>query len=815
MQIARRIRTLARTPWYAVTAVTCIAVGLALSTATFAFVDATLHPSVPYDAPDRLFSTELRLGNQKSPPTVTEQARLLSALPSVEAVGVSMYRREVVALSNQNRSRGVSAFGMSPDLFKLLGVKLVHGRFPLADESREGRVALVNEQVWKSEFPGRDQLSGERIRVGDREYEIVGVLPAKATAASGQGVWIPFNGPAATDTLRVSFYAGSSKIFVRLRAGETQLSAQPDLDRLATDLSRTYVTAGAPQYRMLLRTLSPQIRRGDELTVLLYVVAFGILAIACLNVTALTLARGLTRRRDYAVRRALGASATSIGTEVFSEVAVVTGVGTIIGIGLTFAVLGLFASIIPLELTWSWFEAPRMNWRTISFVAFSIAVSTAVAGGLPAWRASRVSPSDPLKDNAGTTTGRSRAEFRALVIAELSVATVLLMMGSLVSLSAKNMLNFEFGFNADRMLHAGVNLPVRASSVAGIRPDGTPYFKAGSAAHNADTRPIRDRALEVIQSTPGVIAAAQMVSGRPADDRTVVSDRTAAGEPSLPLRGVFTAGNGFFTTLGVDLIQGRDFQGGDAATGGAAVISERAAQVLFPRGDAIGRRIKVGSVERPGTWATVVGISRDFQLAMSPDPDLLDPPVFFAASDTVSRYMTFAVRIQGNDIAIVRALQERLRSAMPPEARVFAQTWMANYDYQFRVQAFFTKVFGSLGLAALALSALGLFSVLSYAVNQRSREFAVRTSLGATPGRLISHVMRSAAELALGGTAIGALLSFWASAGVSGFLFGVKNTDPVSLVITEVTLIVVCLLAALAPALRASRANPLDIIRAV
>ena len=140
---------------------------------------------------------------------------------------------------------------------------------------------------------------------------------------------------------------------------------------------------------------------------------------------------------------------------------------------------------------------------------------------------------------------------------------------------------------------------------------------------------------------------------------------------------------------------------------------------------------------------------------------------------------------------------------------------MASYDYTFQVHGFFAKIFGTLGFAALLLGALGLFSVLSYVVSQRTREFAVRTSLGATPRNLVTHVMKGAFELAIGGTAIGALLSFWASAGVSGFLFGVKNTDPVSLVTAEAVLLLVTMAASLAPAIRASRADPLEVIRAV
>ena len=240
-----------------------------------------------------------------------------------------------------------------------------------------------------------------------------------------------------------------------------------------------------------------------------------------------------------------------------------------------------------------------------------------------------------------------------------------------------------------------------------------------------------------------------------------------------------------------------------------------AANKLFPHGGAIGRRIKIGAPNRPGEWVAVVGVSDDFTERPTMDPEDRDPPVYLAAPDTGWAYFSVLARTDSSPASIIVPMRKALTDALPPNSRVGVRAFRESIDRPIRYMTFFVQLFGALGLAALALSALGIFSVMSYVVSQRTREFAVRVSLGASPTNLIRVVMRSALEFALGGTAIGALLSFWASAGMSGLLFGVKNTDPVSLVIAEVTLIAACLLAALAPALRAARANPLDIIRAV
>jgi putative ABC transport system permease protein len=210
----------------------------------------------------------------------------------------------------------------------------------------------------------------------------------------------------------------------------------------------------------------------------------------------------------------------------------------------------------------------------------------------------------------------------------------------------------------------------------------------------------------------------------------------------------------------------------------------------------------------------VVGITEDFELAPTDDAEISDPPVFLATSDSASTsWRVMAIGSHATPASVL-PLQTRIRDALPPGWRASARSFTEQLDAQVGLLGYFTKIFGVLGFAALALGALGVFSVLTYVVGQREREFAMRVSLGASPANLVRVVMRNALEFALGGTAIGALLSFWASAGISGLLFGVKNTDPISLIATEVILVSVTLLASLAPALRAARANPLDVMRA-
>ncbi|HEY5219607.1 MAG TPA: FtsX-like permease family protein, partial [Gemmatimonadaceae bacterium] len=418
------------------------------------------------------------------------------------------------------------------------------------------------------------------------------------------------------------------------------------------------------------------------------------------------------------------------------------------------------------------------------------------------WRASRVSPADPLKDQAGTTTGRSRNELRLLVISELAVAMVLLMLTSLVALSTRNMLRFDYGFD-DSVL-----LTIQAMTAPG-GPDST----WASALH------FENQLVQRLRTVPGVAAASLGGNGVFEDDQ-IATDET--GNVPLPRKMMYQiAGPGFFATAGIPLIKGRDVTEGDGAGNGAIVLSQSAARLLFPHGGAIGRMVKLGPVHTNEPWIPVVGIAKDVNLGMSDDPtDLLN--IYAELPSSAFPKLGESPTVLGLDILaraphpsaeLVHTIERDLQDALPADAGVRVSTWTSYRASIVRQNRFFERLLSMLSFSSLILGALGLFSVMSYSVGQRMREFAVRQALGATPRNIVRVVLTGAFELALGGTAIGALLSFWASAGISSQLFAVKNTDPVSLVIAEATLLIVAMVAAMVPAVRAMRADPVEILR--
>ena len=804
--LARTLRSLKRSPVYFATATISLAIGLGLCTASFLFIDSVQHPHLPYADVDRLYFPLLRLGNQRTPPSLAEMQRAIQLLPGIESIAATASAREDI---NKGISGNRLVTRVSANFFQLIGIHPKLGRFPTAEEARTQSAVVVTDLVWHQEFRDLKEIGNARLTVGDRIYSVVGVLPRGADLSFDGDIWMPFASDADIESLSQSGglgefkFAGSSGLVVKVRARTSAAALDAQLAATAASFTKRFVAAGsnAPAYVLQLKTIRPRPQKTSDFEILMMLIGIGVLAVAATNVAALSLARGLTRKRDFALRIALGASRRAIATEVLTEVVVISSVGGVGGIVIAEALIGLMTSIVPAELANTWYVVPELNARLFGFSAAALVAAITLAGALPAWRASSVNPSDPLKDSAGATTGRSKQEFRVLIIGELAISMVLLMLASLMALSMRNLSNYEFGFDARHLLTANVYMP---------------FSKDTSQWHSPVRAEAQLASLAKIRAADGVISAAT-ISGVSVPGWEMRSEAMTPADHPMQIHVANLVSPMFFSTLGVAIIEGRDFLEGENDPTGAVILSASAAHRLFPRGGAVGRMVKFGG-ETSTRWLPVVGVARDFEMSLhgvrnpsSIDPD---PPVFVYIKRTAIDGWGIAIRPRSDDPKLALALEATLRDALPPKASSRVAAWTEDYEREIRYRAFYAQLFGFIATAAMILGAAGLFSVLSYAVSQRMREFAVRTALGATRRDLLKVVMQYAFEMSLAGTAIGALLSFWASAGVSGQLWGVKNTDPVSLVVAELTLLAITMGAALIPAIRATRADPVEVLRA-
>lgn len=795
--LRRTIRSLQRSPTYVTVSVLSLGVALGLTTATFALVDGVLHRQLRFADPARLFTVDLRYGNQHQPPSNDEMARVLRVVPAVEDVALAHGDRAFI------KSNGVPTEFfvryVTPNLFRMEGVRLAKGRYPIPSEVAAGQAVVVSERLWTRVFAGRPDIGDASVTVSGHVYSVVGVLPTGENGGLNGDVIVP------SDEAGQTPYRRSGSVYVKLRAGVDSAAVRAQLAAVAAGLTSRYVSpnSASPPYHIDLVSWIPEpVKLGQHLfELLLTVLAFGVLLIGCTNVAALGLARGLSRRRDFALRMALGASRRTIATDLIAESAIIALIGGAVGVGVGAAMIGVLTHMVPADFTlWGMFLPSVSGW-VYSRSLLALTLGLLVAAGVPAWRASRVSPADPLKDEAGTTTGRSRNEFRLLVIAELAIAMVLLMLTSLVALSTRNILHFDYGFDDSVLLSVRPILPSGG-------PDSTPA--ASLQFENGLVRRLR--------GVTGVAAASLTGFGVLENDKLATDE---SGDAALPRRlQYYVAGPEYFATAGIPLVQGRDVTEADAAHDGAVVLSQSAARLLFPHGGAVGRMIKLGSVRSRLPWIPIVGIAKDVDLGITDDPtDMItiyaDPPpsMFPASGRSTVEGLELLARAPHPNAGLVRDIERDLQDALPPDGVISAVPWSSYRSSAVRQNQFFEHLLSLLSFSALMLASLGLFSVTSYSVGRRMREFAVRQALGATPLDIVRGVLTAAFEMALGGTAIGALLSFWASAGMSWGLFGVKNTDPVSLVIAEGTLMAVALAAALVPAVRAMRANPVEILR--
>jgi hypothetical protein len=395
-------------------------------------------------------------------------------------------------------------------------------------------------------------------------------------------------------------------------------------------------------------------------------------------------------------------------------------------------------------------------------------------------------------------------------MAELALSMMLVMGASLMVKSTVRMASYDFGYDARPLIQADAQYP------------NSFYFNGRNYSYIKDTLTeaqkirINTDILARISAIPGVVSAAKM-TGCNMRTGAITSDRTieggAAGFVPKYCNAVSAA---FFRTLGIPMADGRDFLEGDDVNG-AIVLGARTAHQLYPHERAVGRMLKLGNDTTKAPWLQIVGVVQDREFYLNPFPEAgpdTSGQVYAMLPSARADLGQIVVRPAKGATGVELAIWQILRTSLPPHSIFHVTPWLANYDESVRAEQFLSLLFTLLGVVSLALGAAGLFSVISYIAGQRHREYAVRIALGATTQNVISLVMKEALIMALGGTAVGAGLGMWAGFLLWGKMWGVYPVDAQALLAGEVTLLLVTMGACLLPALRATKANPVDVLRA-
>jgi putative ABC transport system permease protein len=782
MSIRYALRSLRKSPGFVAIATITLGLGIALTTTTYSLIDSVKHPYVPYPQPERLFRI-LPWGSGFSG-TVGWPEKNRAVREGTRSFDITTESGFISPGRTASWEGEIWGSRVAADFFSVVGVTPFAGRlFAPGPSGPEEANAVISYELWQSAFLGRPLESGLRLTIGDRAYDVIGILPFGMNVPGEQTrVWLRLPGSGGNEV-------GSGGLHVRLKSGVSVDAARAELAIVARRLTETYGEGKQP-FSFQLYPLAPPPEALTDSQKALAGAALAILLIACVNLANLMLARGISRKREFAVRLALGATRKALVRDVLAESAVLALAGGAMGTFLMFWGIALVRAKIPGLIPVFGRLAPHLSWRVYAFAILATAVSAILFGLAPAVRASDISLSEPLKDGAGTT-GRGKYRFSALIIAEVAICLTLLMWAGLTFRAVGRASQFDFGYDAGRVL------------------TGMKTFNKRMLPEDAAVPEAWDGLLDKVRSVPGVVDAATFVSRMPGS-AGITSD-VEGPEPTFAISlSYLTVSSTYFRTLGIPVLAGRDFEKGDEmGTAPVAIIDRTAADKLWGTKSPIGRMVKLGAPDAPSPWVRVVGVARAVNVTSGIDPE----PRVYVVTTSPERLRTLAIRISGDSSArpgIARAVGQAVYG------RGFEMRSMrATFDDAMRGRAFLVRVFGALGALSLLLTAVGLYGVLSYAVSRRMREYALRMALGAQRNMLLALVFRDGAMMVLAGTAIGAWIAMWAAKFLEPWLESIPRTDAVSLVVAEAMLVAVSLAACWIPAVRATRADPMEIIRAI
>jgi len=782
------LRQLRRSPAFTVAAVITLGLGIGACAAAYSLARGLLWRPLPFDDTGLvvLRTTNPSRGIEDQGLSQADLRDLREQTTSIRGLAAASWRQAVV--STPEGAERIIGWQVDPAFFTTLGVLPALGRTFRPDEADAGAapVAVLSYRYWTRRFARDPAVIGTTLEVNGTSRTIVGVMPATLSIVRND-VWLPLV-PIPGESRAERYF----DVVGRLAPGVTLTSATAEMRAAAARLDAAYPvtnhgwTVDVTPYRD--REVNPGTRKG--LTMMLGAVGV-VLLIACANVTGLLLARGAGRARELAVRAAVGASRARIVRQLLAECAVLSVLGGALGVGLATWGNDLLLATLPAEDVPMWLDA--------SLDGVSLAVTAAVTLGavfliglLPAIRASRPAMVDALKGSTAAPTGtRARS---ALVIGQVGLAVVLLAAAALFSQSFIARQRGTFGFD-DR--------PVITARV---------FF--GAVARPERAAWMRD-ALARVRTLPGVRAAA-LTGAIPGDDggdhRALVVEGRAVAPGMEPLVAVVPASDGFLDAVGLSPLQGRWFTPAEAEHRESAVAAVGAslARRFWPNGDAVGRRIQALP---DTTWLTIVGVVPDLQweeLGEDRGPDHLQVHVPYAAEPWM--FTALMVRTSGSPGALAEPLRNAARTVRSDVPIFDIRTMSAVRRETSAGDRVWLLIFGSLGLQALVMTAVGLYGLLAYGVSQRRREIGVRMALGARPGSVVRLVVRQALVL----TAVGLVLGLGGAVAVSRLLehelFGVHGTlTPLAAVF--VTLLATASVAAFAPARRASRVDPATVLR--
>ena len=800
-EVRAAARLARRQPLFTSLLVAVLALGIGASVAMFSVLNAVVLRPLPYGSPQQLmWLSSIRPDGSRGPFTIQDYVDLRERDIGAESVGAfAIWSANLTGLGTAERLQGMR---ISANAFSVLRVGTVAGRLFLPSDDAGGRVVVLGHGLWTRRFGADPAVVGRVLTLNSANYTIVGVLPrAFVFPIRDAELAVPI---VEAEARRVEGDVAFLRLVARLRPGVSRARAEPLMTAVMKELQRLRPNTNARKVAILLTPLHEQIVGDYAVTLrLLLAAVLLVLVLACVNLASLWLARTSGRQRELAVRAALGVGRFRLAAQLLTEILVPVTVAGAAGLLLAAWQTRLLLALAPAAM-------PRASDVSLDLrvVLFAIAATlvTGIAVGLwPAIRMSRIDPAADLR-GLGRTSGApsSLAVRRGLVAAEVAISLVLAVATALFVQSLRRVQEVAPGFATERVLSMRLSLSRERYT------------------NRADVLAFQERLAARLRALPGVEAVGGTslipLSGMRAsvdfvvDGRPVRADQMSEAEYRI-------VSPGYFDTLGIRLLNGREFTERDRAGSiDVAIVNKTMADRLFAGRDPVGKRLRIEPGARIDQVVEIVGVVADvkhFGLDGAPTMDLYAPFAQLPEPSVVwiRNNQFWVMRTAGNPLAVAAAARAALAEADPEVPAAAVRTLEQAIDGTLAIRRFNAWIVGLFGYAALALTACGIFAVSAHAVAARSRELGIRAALGAPPRGLVKLVLRTDFAAVAAGLGAGLIAARAAASALGGVLFEVRPGDPGPYVVVTVLLAAVGAGACYLPASRAARTDPVRVLR--
>lgn len=808
------LRQARKSPGFSLAVVLVLGLSIGATTAVFSLVDTILLRPVPYPSPASLVI----------PWNVAPAGAGIPGFDKFpwDPIRFRALEQETATFHFLGAFQGVdfnlTGFGdpallqgaeVSWGFFPALGVSAAYGRIFTREEDTPGHEheVVLSDALWRSRFHSRAGILNRVIHLNGLPYTVIGIMPrgfafpranempGDFTFAAATRLWVPLALPAITPRFTPSELAAVG----RLQPGVTVARAQASMDLFAERMDREH-----PAWKGWSRSVVTPLQRqvaGDTrrpLMLLLAAVA-AVLLIACFNVAGLLLTRAVARQREFALRSALGAGATRMFRQVLTEGLLFAIAGGLVGIGFAVASVSVVRAFGPPDLPRLQEAAPDL--RIFTFVATVTLLSGVLFGLAPALAANRANCAESLREGGQKSgTAGSHPRLRAvLVVSQIALALALVMTSALLVRSFRQLLASDGGFRPDHVLTFQLSLP------------STQYRERDSIARFYEQVLPRLRALPGVEAA-GLTEAVPMGGATEAGVARIVGRALAKGEQP-PIVNYTVVSPRLFSALGTPLLEGRDFSDADILSEPAVTIINRAmARRYWPGQDPLGKQLLVPSQKVPATIIGIVADMKHSSLREAPTPEMFEP--YTQNVWPSMALMQVVLRTKGSPDSVIAAARQTIHDVDPAVPLANISTLAALTGDAMAADRFSMFLMVFFGVTALLLAAIGLYGVMAYTASQRSREIGIRIALGAQRGAILRMVLGDGLRLAMAGVLIGVIVALVSGRLLSGFLYGVRADDPLTLGSVALLIALIALVASFLPARRAAVIDPMQTLRA-